>query len=108
MGPYCKYCGQRCFTHFPTETPQKILDAYNETYNRSIDIIATCKQGQAAEKEKCGYCYDDIINIIRAECAKKLVEALNDLLAGFLHEYDEAECRVKCREALAEWEKVKP
>jgi hypothetical protein len=56
MGPYCKFCGTRCFCHFPQETPEHILKAYGTS-----TIIATCPAGQAFEKQKVGYCYDDII-----------------------------------------------
>lgn len=55
MGPYCNFCGQRCFVHMPMETPQNILDAYG-----TITIIATCPAGQKFEKKKIGYCYSDI------------------------------------------------
>ena len=60
MGPYCKFCGQRCFTYFPAGTPDHMLKAYSP----NVTIIATCPAGQAFEKEKIGYCYDDIKNAI--------------------------------------------
>jgi len=65
MGPYCKFCGQRCFTPLPMNTPPEALNAYRgngglDGRNRSIDIIATCPAGQAFEKERIGWCYDDI------------------------------------------------
>jgi len=56
MGPYCNFCNQRCFTYLPEGTPQYILDAYRP----GVTIIATCPGGQRFEKEKTGYCYDDI------------------------------------------------
>lgn len=56
MGPYCKFCNNRCFVHFPQGTPEHILKAYG-----SSTIIATCPEGQRFEKEKVGYCYNDII-----------------------------------------------
>jgi Lar family restriction alleviation protein len=59
MGPYCNFCGSRCFCHFPQETPQRILDAYGTS-----SIIATCRAGQQFEKNKVGYCYDDILKEI--------------------------------------------
>jgi hypothetical protein len=61
MGPYCNFCGRRCFCHFPNETPKHILDAYG-----TASIIATCRAGQEFEKSKIGYCYDDIMEQIRA------------------------------------------
>ena len=56
MGPYCKFCDQRCFVPFPDSTPEHILKAYGTS-----SIIATCPQGQVFEKAKVGYCYADII-----------------------------------------------
>ncbi len=55
MGPYCKFCGNRCFVHMPTGTSAHILQAYG-----SSTIVATCQRGQEFEKEKTGYCYNDI------------------------------------------------
>jgi hypothetical protein len=58
MGPYCKFCGERCFVPFPEGTPKHILEAYG-----SASIIATCRRGQEFERQKIGYCYDDIQSI---------------------------------------------
>ena len=55
MGPYCNFCNQRCFVHMPAGTPAKIVAAYGTS-----TIIATCPAGQKFEREKVGYCYDDI------------------------------------------------
>lgn len=69
MGPYCKYCGQRCFARLPWETPAHILKAYG-----SVSIIATCADGQKFEKEKIGYCYADIqahVNQAAVETARE-------------------------------------
>jgi len=60
MGPYCKFCDRRCFVPFPAGTPKHILDAYG-----SNDIIATCQGGQQFEKERIGYCYQDILDEIK-------------------------------------------
>lgn len=62
MGPYCNYCQCRCFVPFPEGTPQHVADAYNEKSGKGVNItiIATCPQGQAVEKSRIGYCYDDI------------------------------------------------
>lgn len=54
MGPYCKFCGQRCFTPFPDWTPDHILAAYGKN-----TIVATCAGGQGFEKARIGYCFDD-------------------------------------------------
>lgn len=62
MGPYCNYCGNRCFVHMPEKIPEHIFKAYGRYV-----IIATCPAGQAFEKEKVGYCYDDIQKIIKEE-----------------------------------------
>ncbi len=56
MGPYCRFCNQRCFAFFPMATPQAALDAYGP----NVQIIATCAWGQEFEKSKTGWCYDDI------------------------------------------------
>ena len=58
MGPYCNFCNQRCFTYFPQETPDYILRAYGTS-----TIIATCQGGQRFEKQRVGYCYDDILAV---------------------------------------------
>jgi len=59
MGPYCEFCHTRCFVHFPKNTPQRVLEAYG-----AATIMATCKKGQEYEKEKTGYCYGDMRDII--------------------------------------------
>ena len=70
MGPYCRFCGRRCFTHMPAETPQHVLLAYRKSYGPGpldyvpITIVATCAAGQRFEKERIGYCYEDILHEI--------------------------------------------
>ncbi len=54
MGPYCKFCGQRCFVPITVAWPAHIVRAYGRN-----SIAATCPKGQRFEKEKLGYCYDD-------------------------------------------------
>lgn len=66
MGPYCKFCGQRCFVPLPQKTPDYILVAYG-----TVSIIATCKDGQVFERERHGYCYNDIWEAIYAEELKQ-------------------------------------
>ncbi len=60
MGPYCNFCKRRCFLHFPQDTPDHILKAYGTS-----TIIATCQSGQEFERQKVGFCYDDIIEEIK-------------------------------------------
>lgn len=60
MGPYCNFCGTRCFAYLPENTPAHILRAYGTS-----TIIATCPGGQKFEREKIGYCYDDIQKAIQ-------------------------------------------
>lgn len=62
MGPYCKFCGQRCFVHVPAETPKHILEAYGKN-----TIAATCPKGQELEKLCLGYCWADIQAAVKAE-----------------------------------------
>lgn len=59
MGPYCEFCGRRCFVYFPHGTPTEILDAY-----KGATIIATCRGGRLFERLAIGYCYDDILAAI--------------------------------------------
>jgi hypothetical protein len=56
MGPYCKFCGNRCFVPMTSDTPDHIVRAYGNT-----TIVATCPMGQAFEKQKVGYCYENIL-----------------------------------------------
>jgi hypothetical protein len=55
MGPYCQFCGRRCFVPFPEGTPPRVRKAY-----KTVTIIATCERGQALEREQVGFCYDEI------------------------------------------------
>lgn len=67
MGPYCKFCGMRCFVPFPMDTPKHILDAYKARHP-GVTIIATCRGGQEFEKKHVGYCYQDIKDGREARC----------------------------------------
>lgn len=62
MGPYCKFCDQRCFVHIPMGTPENILKAYGTS-----TIVATCKAGQQYEKNKVGFCHQDIVDAINSK-----------------------------------------
>lgn len=59
MGPYCNFCNNRCFVYLPilVSLPLEMRAAYRA---RPVDIIATCPGGQAFEKGRIGYCYNDI------------------------------------------------
>lgn len=76
MGPYCKFCDRRCFCYFPDKTPKHILEAYG-----TCTIIATCPGGQAFEKEKVGYCYNDIMAEINRPCEHPKVAIASRLYA---------------------------
>lgn len=78
MGPYCKFCGHRCFIPFPQETPKHILAAYGST-----TIIATCPGGQQYEKQKVGCCYDDIKLAIAQDTVRDLLAALKEITERF-------------------------
>lgn len=54
MGPYCNFCGQRCFVPILDSWPSHIRDAYGR-----CSIAATCRAGQAFERQQVGFCYDD-------------------------------------------------
>ena len=80
MGPYCKFCNQRCFVHMPMTTPKHILKAYGTS-----TIIATCSGGQKFEKDKVGYCYDDIKAIAElgnGETLASLDKAMSESMDG--------------------------
>lgn len=62
MGPYCRFCNNRCFVPMPKGTPRRVLEAYGKAA-----IIATCPAGQTFEKRKVGYCYDDIKKLLVKE-----------------------------------------
>lgn len=64
MGPYCKFCGQRCFTRMPAETPDNAVAEYKAACGGNLPIIATCRAGQDLEKAQTGYSYDDIKAIL--------------------------------------------
>lgn len=50
MGPYCLYCGRRCFVLRTSKT-------------RSEDILmATCSKGAEADQEKLGETYLTAVN----------------------------------------------
>ena len=55
MGPYCNFCGQRCFVHITNDWPEHIVHAYGKN-----TIAATCPGGQQHEKKLLGYCYNDV------------------------------------------------
>jgi hypothetical protein len=65
MGPYCKFCGRRCFVPFPKDAPPEILAAYRP----GVSIVATCAEGQQFEKEATGYCLADIEAAIKEKRA---------------------------------------
>ncbi len=77
MGPYCNFCNTRCFTYFPDKTPDYVLKAYNS----GVTIIATCPGGQSHEKKQTGYCYNDIMKLIKeTELDKALADVHFDIL----------------------------
>jgi hypothetical protein len=61
MGPYCRFCDQRCFVPIPAETPEHILQAYGGAGSM---LVATCRRGQDFERKKTGYCLDMIRSAI--------------------------------------------
>lgn len=67
MGPYCKFCGRRCFVPI-IGWPKHIGEAYGR-----YTIAATCRRGQEFEKERLGYCWDDVE---AAQAAVAVAEAL--------------------------------
>lgn len=60
MGPYCKFCGDRCFIPLPFKTPDYMASAYGNN-----TILATCSQGMQFEKKEIGFNYNDILEAIQ-------------------------------------------
>lgn len=49
MGPYCKFCDQRCFV---------LRDLPGPRVGRWFDVLmATCEKGKAADRERFGLDY---------------------------------------------------
>jgi hypothetical protein len=55
MGPYCKFCGTRCFVPVTYRWPDEISNKLG-----NITIVATCDAGQKFEKEKLGVCWNEV------------------------------------------------
>jgi hypothetical protein len=55
MGPYCEFCRRRCFVRITDRWPKDVRRAYGR-----FTIAATCPKGQRLEKERFGYCWDDV------------------------------------------------
>jgi len=57
MGPYCNFCGQRCFVHDPTSV--------------GVGLLATCPKGQKLDKQKLGHCWDEVkVSSLAIECVE--------------------------------------
>ena len=76
MGPYCRYCNHRCFTHITNEWPEHIVRAYGP-----YEIVATCPKGQAFEKETIGFSYSDFLAHRAKECADARNRITDELIA---------------------------
>lgn len=61
MGPYCKFCGHRCFVHDP---------------RRAGYLLATCTKGQEHSRAELGYDYDQA----RAAAPDELTDQERELL----------------------------
>lgn len=57
MGPYCKFCNQRCFVPLPVTAPAWVLKAYGR-----FSLAATCKRGKEFDREQVGANIDDARN----------------------------------------------
>ena len=62
MGPYCKYCGERCFVHMD-RWPDHVKKAYG--YPDKATIASTCRGGQAFERKLTGFSYDDVKGAVK-------------------------------------------
>lgn len=52
MGPYCRFCGHRCFRRVP--------DEYIKDYPGDLPLMATCKEGMEYETKKYGISFDQV------------------------------------------------
>jgi len=68
MGPYCRFCNQRCFVPIPEGTPQHILTAYAAV---PANMMATCKEGMDYERARIGYSYASIGAVVADYKARK-------------------------------------
>lgn len=59
----CKFCGQRCLVPLPTVAPIAMIEAYAATMS---GMMATCPAGMADEKQRLGYCYENVRNLFDA------------------------------------------
>lgn len=66
MGPYCKFCDNRCFSYIPMETPEHILQAFKEKAP-GVTILANCPKGQDHDKSVIGYNMNDIRQAIKED-----------------------------------------
>lgn len=55
MGPYCKFCGNRCFVH-------RVMPADSTWRPGEPVILATCPRGKASSRDLSGYDADTAIN----------------------------------------------
>ncbi len=60
MGPYCKFCNQRCFVHTPKLTPEVKVRALASKFGRVPDILATCSGGKKYDREVVGFDIDEV------------------------------------------------
>jgi hypothetical protein len=52
MGPYCKFCDNRCFV-------ERILPGQE---SRGVILLATCGRGMNHDREACGFDHTTAIN----------------------------------------------
>ncbi len=63
MGPYCQFCGQRCFVPLTQELWDRMTEEQRDAYRKApTDSMATCPAGQLFEKEHLGVCYDELLS----------------------------------------------
>jgi hypothetical protein len=58
MGPYCKFCDNRCFV--PVRLTDEQLAMALERQNFVVSILATCAKGREFDKEMLGFNIDDV------------------------------------------------
>ena len=75
MGPYCKFCDQRCFV-------ERIIPADGLVYAGQTILMATCPDGMSHDKKVCGHDQTTAINPAKAESGMSIEKYAIDLLVS--------------------------
>lgn len=65
IGPYCIFCDRRCFVRIPVDTPDSMRAILREVAP-GVSILATCRRGEAFERDRFGFGITEIAAAIEA------------------------------------------